>query len=210
MDSKLYRSAFLQSCIHKIAVSFYNYVSNLHPFTNCHKIPPRLSNLRSPTLWPSSVFVKKFITVRNWANSINSSRLTEWPERRSDTPHFGNVWGCKVWKKKWHIFYNTTMESCEFKNSMTSLQYVRWCLFLRRATLSAMLDHSVAISVEETCEPKSWESREKQSKRIWSFLSDHTVAWFSPAWRGISINFASTCENVSVVNPQILPKIQPS
>ena len=35
------------------------------------------------------------------------------------------------------------------------VQYVRWCLFLRRATLSAMLDHSVAISVEETREPKS-------------------------------------------------------
>ena len=126
------------------------------------------SDLRSPTLWPSSVFVKKFITVRNWANSINSSRLTESPLRRPSVEKemhcsLGNVWNYMdlYGIKKWHLFYKTIRESCDSR--IQWLLHVRWCLFLRMSflTLSATLDHAVAISVEETCEP---------------LRSDHTVS----------------------------------
>ncbi len=133
--------------------AFYNQVS-IKLIKNCHKFSetqPHMahgthslykSDLRSPTLWPSSVFVKKFITVRNWANSINSSRLTESNGRISSVGgpvigemHLGNVWNYMATHMDLYGTFSTKLQGRvviqEFNDSCTFVGACFWGWVLR-------------------------------------------------------------------------------
>ena len=128
-------------------------------------------HLRPVTLWPSSVLVRKFMTVRNCANSMNSSRLGSGVERElADGVSISDKWRIlKIveWARIRSYYNSTIILQCYIHIAHIASEHCS-CLALEFSI------HSIRNNSQ--CTRAAGSHRCHLCRRdLWTFRTGHTV-----------------------------------